>query len=88
MFRGREQSRPELGFRLLKRLADDVQELGVVEYEPRQEGRNMLMVLAPTKKKAEAMAEARQARDERRKDAGSAEPAEDDAPETEAVAES
>jgi translation initiation factor IF-3 len=66
MFRGREQSRPELGFRLLKRLADDVQELGIVEYEPRQEGRNMLMVLAPTKKKAEAMAEAREAREARK----------------------
>jgi len=68
MFRGREQSRPELGFRLLKRLADDVAELGVVEYEPRQEGRNMLMVLAPTKKKAEAMAEAREARGRRERD--------------------
>ncbi|MGQ0845072.1 MAG: translation initiation factor IF-3 [Sporichthyaceae bacterium] len=64
MFRGREQSRPELGFRLLKRLADDVAALGIVEYEPRQEGRNMLMVLAPTKKKAEAMAEARAKRGE------------------------
>ncbi|MGQ0464128.1 MAG: translation initiation factor IF-3 [Sporichthyaceae bacterium] len=63
MFRGREQSRPELGFRLLKRLADDVAALGIVEYEPRQEGRNMLMVLAPTKKKAEAMAEARAKRE-------------------------
>jgi len=69
MFRGREQSRPELGFRLLKRLADDVQDLGVVEYEPRQEGRNMLMVLAPTKKKAEAMAEAREARGRREREA-------------------
>jgi translation initiation factor IF-3 len=63
MFRGREQSRPELGYRLLKRLADDVAALGVVEYEPRQEGRNMLMVLAPTKKKSEAMAEARAKRE-------------------------
>ncbi|HZE66250.1 MAG TPA: translation initiation factor IF-3 [Sporichthyaceae bacterium] len=68
MFRGREQSRPELGFRLLKKLADDVAELGVVEYEPRQEGRNMLMVLAPTKKKAEAMAEAREARGRKDRD--------------------
>ena len=34
MFRGREQSRPELGFRLLKRLADDVADLGWVEYSP------------------------------------------------------
>jgi translation initiation factor IF-3 len=47
MFRGREQSRPELGFRLLKRLADDVQELGYVESSPKQDGRNMIMVMAP-----------------------------------------
>src|SRR3712207_8352988 len=36
MFRGREQSRPELGFRLLQRLADDVEELGFVESRPKQ----------------------------------------------------
>ncbi len=51
MFRGREQSRPELGFRLLQRLAEDVAELGFVESAPRQDGRNMVMVLGPTKKK-------------------------------------
>ncbi|MEO7125140.1 MAG: translation initiation factor IF-3 [Nakamurella sp.] len=49
MFRGREQSRPELGFRLLQRLADDVAELGIVESAPKQDGRNMIMVLAPLK---------------------------------------
>ena len=49
MFRGREQSRPELGFRLLQRLADDVAELGFVESSPKQDGRNMIMVLAPHK---------------------------------------
>lgn len=49
MFRGREQSRPELGFRLLQRLADDVAELGFVEAAPKQDGRNMIMVLAPHK---------------------------------------
>ena len=54
MFRGREQSRPELGLNLLKRLADDVAEDGTIEGQPRQDGRNMLMVLAPTRKKAEA----------------------------------
>ncbi len=59
MFRGREQSRPELGFRLLQRLAEDVQELGFVEFAPKQDGRNMIMVLGPYKKKAEAMAEAK-----------------------------
>ena len=57
MFRGREQSRPELGFRLLQRLAEDVGELGFVECTPKQDGRNMIMVLGPTKKKAEAKAE-------------------------------
>ncbi len=57
MFRGREQSRPELGFRLLQRLAQDVSELGFVESSPKQDGRNMIMVLGPHKKKAEAKAE-------------------------------
>jgi translation initiation factor IF-3 len=47
MFRGREQSRPELGFRLLRRLSDEVAELGFVEAAPKQDGRNMIMVLAP-----------------------------------------
>jgi translation initiation factor IF-3 len=50
MFRGREQSRPELGFRLLTRLSDEVADLGVVEAAPKQDGRNMIMVLAPTRK--------------------------------------
>lgn len=57
MFRGREQSRPELGFRLLQRLAEDVTELGFVESQPKQDGRNMIMVIGPHKKKAEAKAE-------------------------------
>lgn len=50
MFRGREQSRPELGFRLLDRLAQDVAEYGVVETKPKQDGRNMTMVLGPVRK--------------------------------------
>jgi len=54
MFRGREQSRPELGQRLLQRLAGDVQELGYVESAPKQDGRNMIMVIGPHKKKSEA----------------------------------
>lgn len=61
MFRGREQSRPELGYRLLQRLAEDVQDLGFIESNPKQDGRNMIMVLGPHKKKTEAMAEAREA---------------------------
>ncbi len=63
MFRGREQHRPELGYRLLQRLAEDVTELGFVESSPKQDGRNMVMVIAPTKKKAQAMAEQRRKRD-------------------------
>jgi translation initiation factor IF-3 len=47
MFRGREQSRPELGFRLLQRLAEDIVDLGFVESSPKQDGRNMVMVVAP-----------------------------------------
>jgi translation initiation factor IF-3 len=65
MFRGREQHRPELGFRLLQRLAGDVEELGFVESAPKQDGRNMIMVLGPHKKKSEAKAEAKAERDER-----------------------
>jgi translation initiation factor IF-3 len=58
MFRGREQSRPELGFRLLQRLAGDVEELGFVEAQPKQDGRNMIMVIGPHKKKSETKAHA------------------------------
>lgn len=57
MFRGREQSRPELGYRLLQRLAEEIVEFGVVESSPKQDGRNMIMVVAPTKRKADARAE-------------------------------
>ena len=63
MFRGREQSRPELGFRLLQKLAEDVQELAFIESAPKQDGRNRVMVLGPTKKKAEARAEDRRRRE-------------------------
>ena len=61
-FRGREQTRPELGFKLLQRLAEDVAAVAFVEFAPKQEGRNMTMVLGPTKKKTEAVAEQRAAR--------------------------
>jgi translation initiation factor IF-3 len=63
MFRGREQSRPELGYNLLKKLAADVDEFGFVESSPKQDGRNMLMVLGPHKKKTEARAEVKAERD-------------------------
>ncbi|WP_239459925.1 translation initiation factor IF-3 [Nocardioides daejeonensis] len=63
MFRGREQHRPELGFRLLQRLAADVEELGFIESSPKQDGRNMIMVLGPHKKKADAKAEVKAAKE-------------------------
>jgi translation initiation factor IF-3 len=49
MFRGREREHPDRGRDLLMRLADDVKELGVIETQPLLEGRNMTMVMAPTK---------------------------------------
>nr|WP_282599134.1 translation initiation factor IF-3 [Brevibacterium sp. R8603A2] len=61
MFRGREQSRPEMGIKLLNRLAEDVSELGSVESSPRVDGRNMVMVVAPFRNKADAKAESRKA---------------------------
>ena len=49
MFRGREQAYPDRGRALLKRLFDDLGEIAVVEQEPLQEGRNMHMLVAPTR---------------------------------------
>jgi translation initiation factor IF-3 len=49
MFRGREREHPDRGRDLLMRLAEDVKELGVIESQPLLEGRNMTMVLGPTK---------------------------------------
>jgi translation initiation factor IF-3 len=57
MFRGREQSRPDLGYRLLQRLAGDVEELGFVESAPKQDGRNMIMVIGPHKRKPDSRGE-------------------------------
>jgi len=61
-FKGREQTRPEMGFRLLQRLAEDIAAIGFVEFAPKREGRSMTMVLGPVKKKSEALAEAKRAR--------------------------
>ena len=48
---------------MLQRLAEDIGELGFVESTPKQDGRNMIMVIGPTKKKAEAKAEQRRKRE-------------------------
>ena len=53
------------GYNLLKKLAADVDEFGYVESSPKQDGRNMLMVLGPHKKKTEAKADVRAERDRR-----------------------
>ncbi|MBC7517951.1 MAG: translation initiation factor IF-3 [Microbacteriaceae bacterium] len=58
LFRGREQSRPEQGVRLLQRFAEDVAEFGSVESTPMIDGRNMVMVIGPAKNKSDAKAEA------------------------------
>jgi translation initiation factor IF-3 len=54
MFRGREVQHPELGERLLRRLATDLDELGRIESQPNLDGRNMVMVMAPKKESKEA----------------------------------
>lgn len=65
-FRGREQSRPEMGIKLMNRLAEDIGEDGTVESAPRQDGRNMTMVIAPVKKKTDAVSVQRKRREDER----------------------
>ena len=50
-FRGREVVHPEIGMDLMSRIAEDLNEFGQVEAEPKFEGRQVVMVLAPRKKK-------------------------------------
>ena len=61
VFRGREQSRPEMGVKLLQKLAEQVTEFGAVESNPSIDGRSMVMVIGPLKNKAEARADAKKA---------------------------
>jgi translation initiation factor IF-3 len=53
MFRGREMAHTELGRRILDRLVEDLKDLAVVDAFPKQEGRNMIMVIAPVKRAPE-----------------------------------
>lgn len=57
LFRGREQSRPELGVKLLQRFAEDIREYGAVESSPTIDGRNMTMIVGPMRSKSDAKAE-------------------------------
>src|SRR3712207_4601251 len=59
MFRGREMAHTELGRRILDRLVEDLKDLAVVDSYPKLDGRNMVMVIAPTKKQPTAETEAR-----------------------------
>ncbi len=63
-FRGREAQRPELGLRILDRLAEEVTDYGVVEQTPSQEGRNMTMVLAPVRRRDRPKAHEEEAEEE------------------------
>ena len=47
MFRGREMAHPEQGLSILERLADDLKDVAVIENQPKMEGRNMHMLIAP-----------------------------------------
>ena len=49
-FRGREMAHQDLGLKLLVRVAEDLKELSVIEQHPKKEGRQMIMVLGPTRK--------------------------------------
>jgi len=71
MFRGREMQHPELGRRILDRVAEEVAHLGRVEVMPKQDGRNMTMVLGPDKKAQAAHAKKAQAPEAGSADAGS-----------------
>jgi translation initiation factor IF-3 len=64
MFRGREVTHPERGTAILDRLAEELLELGVVEQRPIQEGRNMTMMMAPSKAVLAGKADAAEAADE------------------------
>jgi translation initiation factor IF-3 len=85
MFRGREMAHPERGEQLLNRLADELGELAVVEQRPQQDGRNMVMMLAPSRvagedgadaEAEEAAAAAKPRKAPQQKAPGSAEPVE------------
>ena len=68
MFRGREQYHPERGRDLLMRLAEDVKEIGQVESPPLQDGRNMVMVLGPTRNAGVAKDDAKDEDTQRRQE--------------------
>lgn len=75
MFRGREITHKEIGQRILQDVANDVKEVGVIEQAPRQEGRQMFMILAPNPKYLAALREKARAETDK-KDKGARKPEE------------
>ena len=47
MFRGREMAHPEIGLQILERLSEDLKDIAAIEQQPKMEGRNMHMMIAP-----------------------------------------
>jgi len=87
MFRGREMQHPELGRRILDNVAEAVSHVGRVEVYPKQDGRNMIMVLVPgqaTRKQREAAADRREAEQAPAGDAAAEEASTEEAPAVEA----
>ncbi len=66
MFRGREMTHTELGARILDKLAEDLEDLAAVEAAPKLDGRNMIMVLAPTRKESHDQTTTRKPRGKRK----------------------
>jgi len=79
VFRGREQSRPEMGIKMLQKLAEEIAEFGSVESTPSIDGRNMVMVIGPVRNKAEAKADAKRAADKAAKAAAATQEPKDSA---------
>ncbi len=81
MFRGREITHKEIGQKILQEVANDVKEVGIIEQAPRQEGRQMFMILAPNPKYlAQLREKARQADVAEKKDKGGQKAPEERAP--------
>jgi translation initiation factor IF-3 len=59
MFRGREMAHPDLGLNILEKLAEDLKDEASIENQPKLEGRNMFMLIAPVKKKEKEAANAK-----------------------------
>ena len=87
MFRGREQAHPDRGRDLLNRLYEDLGEIAVVEQQPLQEGRNMSMLVAPTREATKKPAEPRAGKKPAKAEAKAKQPAAAEAAEAEAPSE-